>query len=490
MIFELIFVLSILFVGCALILITGLKGWPLLGVGFAAGIAVYIIVGTIQVITALPTTPVLTTGINFTVLVACCICYYISGRNISIKSIPAFIYLFIFIVASVLLSKVLSVTPDSFEYIAIGSLIESGNFSEASSSLLLTRLIAIPLIHAPANLIGNFYLRSITPLLAFSTLICLGWLSYEGFKNFSNDLRISYLFSSVAVFLLLTNNRFVFNAFYINGHMLTALYVLLLIGCGWLMIRNADVPVQTLMTLIILSIPVLIVSRPEASLFVTISLIPILISQQVSWVKRALILVVLGISILAWYGFLWIKFSGEGEAVPLSVIAMSGLGLAALMTTPILSWRRIDRLLRYSTVASESGLWLVLLVLAYRNPLPLRISISATIENVILDAGGWGVSLVLIGFIGIAVLIVTKLPDRLILRFPLTTFIPLSFILAYLREGAYRVGHGDSLNRMFLHILPLAVLFIVLSAASQHRSIPKELKRGWNKLVSVMKGSR
>jgi hypothetical protein len=48
-----------------------------------------------------------------------------------------------------------------------------------------------------------------------------------------------------------------------------------------------------------------------------------------------------------------------------------------------------------------------------------------------------------------------------------------ALLLAYLRdEGAYRVGQYDSLNRMFMQVVPLAVLYVVVVYATAGRTRP------------------
>ncbi|TVR86211.1 MAG: hypothetical protein EA416_15680, partial [Trueperaceae bacterium] len=42
-------------------------------------------------------------------------------------------------------------------------------------------------------------------------------------------------------------------------------------------------------------------------------------------------------------------------------------------------------------------------------------------------------------------------------------FLPQAFVIAYLRDAAYRVGGGDSLNRMLIQVVPLMVVFVVVS---------------------------
>jgi len=87
---------------------------------------------------------------------------------------------------------------------------------------------------------------------------------------------------------------------------------------------------------------------------------------------------------------------------------------------------------------------------------------------VVLGLGGWGVSMVVLAGLVAAAALLTNAPARIFIRFPLTSFVPVAFILAYLREDSYRVGITDSLNRMIFHILPVAVLFVASVATSPY----------------------
>ena len=71
----------------------------------------------------------------------------------------------------------------------------------------------------------------------------------------------------------------------------------------------------------------------------------------------------------------------------------------------------------------------------------------------------------------IGVILLTDAPYRLLLRFPLTASIPMFLLFAFLRGSPYRVGETDSLNRMLIHIVPLAILFVVSAAASKRWGI-------------------
>jgi hypothetical protein len=114
----------------------------------------------------------------------------------------------------------------------------------------------------------------------------------------------------------------------------------------------------------------------------------------------------------------------------------------------------------------EAALWLAVLGAAVWNPQLLLTSVGATGQNLFHGAGGWGYSLIIIGVLVFVCAFAVRERQLIFLRFPVTSFIPLGFLLAYLRDEAYRVGYGDSLNRMWIHILPLAVLFLVAALNS------------------------
>jgi hypothetical protein len=162
----------------------------------------------------------------------------------------------------------------------------------------------------------------------------------------------------------------------------------------------------------------------------------------------------------------------EGLSVPFSVIGLLLLGFAVLAGIPLLRWKGLVKRGTLVLWIAEGGLWLALLVLVVRQPDVLIDSLAATLDNAVFGAGAWGISLVT--FAGLmAIVMFIKVPGSSLLRFPLTTFIPFAFLLAYLREAAYRVGEGDSLNRMWIQVIPIAVLYLIAAIGVGHWRIPR-----------------
>jgi hypothetical protein len=93
---------------------------------------------------------------------------------------------------------------------------------------------------------------------------------------------------------------------------------------------------------------------------------------------------------------------------------------------------------------------------------------SAMFENAV-RSGQWGATL--IGLPALVVIAAFALRVRFptLWYVPVFGFVPLIYVMAYFRKP-YRVGWGDSANRMMTHILLLAVMFVALAATQRGRA--------------------
>jgi hypothetical protein len=464
---ELVSVAAVLLGGCALMRTVGIRGWALPPLGFLAGLCVQIVIGFVQVVTGLPTTPVLTLVLTVALPTAWWGARFVRGHDVRV-SIPHAVGCLAALAAVVVILRAANLVKwhtDSQRYLMAGRLLADDAYRSVMSTHDLTkRLIGLPLLHAPANLVDEYYLRSLTSLLAASTLAALVWFFLVGVRDGAggSDRRRVALFAVLGIVLLLSNNRYVFSFFYINAHLLVAALLLVIVGSGWLLAsERRTVPANALMLMQVLAIPALVVTRPEGQLMAGLALLPTVLSGQIPWRHRAIAVAALGISTAAWHGFMAWAHLQRGAEVPITVWGMVPAGAALLAGILVLRWRYVVAWPRQVLWAVEVSLWLALLALAVRQPDVLRDSIVATYQNLVLGSGRWGLSVVGLAGLVLAALVLFQVPGQQYLRFPLTTFIPVAFLLAYLREGAYRVGYGDSLARMTMHVVPLAVLYVI-----------------------------
>jgi hypothetical protein len=483
---EIITIIAMLVGGSALIRVVGVRGWALPFLGFITGLCTFIIFGMFQAITPLTSNPILTIALTAIVpLLIWGVCVRL-GKDVGISLRASIIVVIAFVLAVLLVreSNLVNWHTDSFRYIMTSSLIAGDNYDSVSVNLVTKRMLSVPLIHSPAHLVGEYYLRSVTPLLALSTLGTVAWMLWAGMKRKLNKKTLT-VFVIAGLLLLATTNRFVFHAFYINGHLLFGVLVLILAGSSWLLAMNKDVPRKALLTLMAIAIPALVVTRAEASLVAGLALLPLLLSNLVTFRHKAILLGVLGASMVVWQSFSTLIYIREGVDVHVYTYGLLIAGIGVLMAIPLLRWKQLTKHSEQLLWLTEGTLWLTVLLLNLKQPDLLLQSFKSIIQNVLLGSGSWGASFVLLSVLFMGVLLFARMPHQVYLRFAVTTFVPLALLLVLLQEGSYRAGNGDSLNRMWIQVIPLAVVYITAAMAiGQWRIKIDDVKHGVKRLVA------
>lgn len=467
MIVEIAAILAVLVGGVTLMRAVGFTGWALVPVSFLAGTGVYLLVGLVQVALPISTSPVITMVATAVIPAVVWAAMLARGKDVSlspryaaVSAVGAVAAVVIFRFANLLVWHV-----DSLVYLEMGALLAWGHFETDPSNYLLTaRMLGIPLIHAPASLTHDYYLRSAVPLLAVATLALLLWLFREGTRG-ALSRRSTLIIAALAVGLLVTSNRVIYHSFYLNGHLMAGAFVLMIAGTAWLMATRPALRVAPLMTIQLLAIPALVITRPEGAVLVALALLPMALHGAIPVRARSAALATLGASMVLWFGYVHLSLAGAGVESEWSTRGMIGIGalmgVAALVVraVPLVRNGLSHRRSRIALGAVEVLLWLALAAFTARDVGLLARSARSTLLNQV--QGSWGVTMV--GLAGLVLLAIVLLRNRdlTMLRFPITTFIPLVFLLAYLRDAAYRIGPTDSLNRMWIQVVPLAVFYVI-----------------------------
>lgn len=368
------------------------------------------------------------------------------------------------------LMSLVNVTPDSFSYLISASIIgRTGDLGLVDPTRLLERQWTLPALHSLAMLGDELYLRSLAPLLAVSGIVLLVW--FAG-RVLTLDMVPAGLGTAVVLLIaafVISTNRFVYHAFYVNGHMLFAVLALVAVGATLLRIRgDSEVGAGSARALVAISAAGLVPLRPEAPVVALLLVAPFLVARTVPSPDRAIVAGAVGAATAWWSGLLWQRHLVEDLPVPTAVSGLTVVGVATLLFAGILP--RLDRWsLETWLVPAHLLLWAALAAAAVRSPGVLAESTRATVENQ-LSEGLWGYSLIVLGALVVILLATRWWPAQYVVAFPLLSFVPLGALLALVREaGAYRVGPGDSLNRMLMHVLLVAALAVVAAAGSEPR---------------------
>jgi hypothetical protein len=460
----------------------GLRGWGVVPVGYLVGTSLLVLVVTFQATFALPTAPVV--SLSVTALMAG-LAWLVAlrrgwGLPIELPVAAAVVGALVPLIWLFRAANLARVTPDSFSLIMSGALLHRDRLDLAGPEFLEDWQVASGAIHGASHLNGELYLASASPLAALATVGALVWLVERALTSVDVARRTVVAVAFLAGAALLTTQRFLFHAFYLNRHVVIAGLVLVACVAGWGLVRGTIAPPTASFVLLATVLPGLVLGRAETPLVAGLVLLPVLVAGSVPRRQRAALAGILGGTVALWNGGLVGRYAGSDLPVSGSSVVMLLLGVAALGYAVLVArgTRTVDPLPRWVLLATEAALWLAVLAGAVVMPDVLSDSLANTVENVVLGEGGWGVTLPVIVLLVLLVAAATREGDRVQLRLPMTAFLPLALTLAYVRhEGglAYRVGTSDSLNRMLLHFLPLALFYVATTAcaAVRRRSGPR-----------------
>jgi hypothetical protein len=452
----------------------GLRGWALGPLGYIVGASGITVLATVAASFGLPISPALVHPIA---LAAAALVWVRSPsssrdrRNLLLSGALAFLLL-VPVVWVLRAARIARVTPDSYNLLMSGSLMHQGRLSEAPPLFLESWQVAMGALHGPANLQGELFLHSAMPLLALALLLALFWFVQQTLLGAGQTMGIAGATATLAAVLLLTTNRYLYNALYLNRHLMIATFLLVAAIASWGLVRRSVAAPPVLMVLLATALPALAITRAETPVLAGLVALPLL-THRVPRRQRVVALLAVGLPVVAWNTHLLARYAGT-EQSSLAATVMLLLGALALVAAALvaLGWQPADPLPRWLVPLAEVALWLALLGAAVREPPILIESLRNTALNVAFDHGGWGVTLVALAFSAAAVLVLTREGDRVLLRFPMTTFLPFALLLAYLRTDGglpYRDGVSDSLNRMLFHLVPLAIFYVATSASASLR---------------------
>ncbi len=354
-------------------------------------------------------------------------------------------------------------TVDSIRNLLTAEALErTGTLDAVHRGDLRMRQFFVPLLHTAGVIGGRGYAASATPLFALSGFVAAGWFAWEGLVAMATPRRWRISLLAAAAFLVLTTNRIVYHAFYVNGHMVFAVLIVILAGSVWLALGRGELRLLVPAALAVAATPVL---RPEAVITSAIFLIPAVTSHRIPVPYRWMMAAPYLAATVAWYG---VGYRPHAVATDLGLTGpiYGNLIVAAGVAAAI----AVSALPRIGAAAGRAAPWLTfaavafyLAVRALEDSDILEVALSATGANIAFD-GMWGVFWWVVPLFAVGAVLVARPPLSGIWAVPLLTYGVALFVFAYLRGGGYRTGTGDSGNRMLVHVTLVLVVYLVLAA--------------------------
>lgn len=314
----------------------------------------------------------------------------------------------------------------------------------------------LPLVQSAAGFLDEPYLFGFQPLLTFSLVGLLVGFVIMGWRV---ERRKAAMVAAVALVLVLAStDLFIFEAFYIHNNMPSAVYLLLMVGGLWLGEERDDLGLRLLGVIGLLGFAL---CRTEGPIFALLFLVPWLAETRLAPPIRLRLLAPYFAFILLWQvRTLTVIGTGSDIMNPARMGLMLAVQLGVVILLVIGRWRAGAVLVRLAPVLMLTAEGLLLLSLVIVHPIDMLASITAWVVN-LGDGGRWGATWLALGFAAILLDSRERLPNGEVLTFGIPAFLILLLDMGAARSP-YRIGWGDSGNRIMTHVLPLALLYVAL----------------------------
>ena len=301
------------------------------------------------------------------------------------------------------------------------------------------------------------YLSAITPFIFASLALGAIWLLIETTKSIPTR---AVVIAGIPLLLAIVTATVPLRAvFYINGHTLTALGMLLAAGVVVLAIKDSELTRQRLWV-IALGVFVTSTTRPEGIAMVALIVLPLLAQKWISRTQQRIIISSATVGLSIWLS-VYNSYIINETTLPWFVFSAIFIALGILPTLKIFDFLR-HRLVPLAFAA-------MILVIAASQIVfsdQLAKGNASQFENLVLGEGLWGylaiglvIAVIAIGLKG------TSQNYRQLLTISLLLVLG-TFIAKMIDGGQFgnptlgRIGWSDSLNRMWIHSFAILVITV------------------------------
>jgi len=362
-------------------------------------------------------------------------------------------------------------TPDTLLYLAHARLLRNNSALFLESADLAERGLGVSSYHSLASLFDNDLFAAMQLNIGVASCAVIFATSRYLIARV-HSARVATMAASFGTVFIAVTDRFMFSHQLVGQHGLVGLQ---LGATVMLAVSLHEIP-EHLRRIAIVGIALIAASvataRPEGVLSVAYLLFLFAISGLISLGDRSSDLPRLVVGLLVftfpWAAVLWLQ-GDRGQAAGTLTISCALL-VANPLRRRLSRFDEIERTPRRRLVTRSllafyfAGLFGACLLDPGRDLGLLTRSIGAITVNLV-TSGGWGLTMILFG-------VLIAVPDRnhnelqRLLKDALLGSAALLLGLAVVRGGEYRVGPGDSFNRILFHYMPVSGVLIALAVAS------------------------
>jgi len=364
---------------------------------------------------------------------------------------------------------------DSFKLIMLGQAWSvNGGISHELGAYLGSWGAFLPLIHSLAPAFNLDYLSAFQPIFAISGVLVWLLLIDRMLKQDQGGLFKRYLIALGFVSVLLSSYFFGFQFFYIHNSMTTSIFLVLMVVSWWLYSKDKE---NKYLYICIFSIVGFLIQRTETPLVIAVFLVSALsISSQSSKTEYNVVYGISGIVCL-WYLFLVMQLDGQSDILSWEK--------AVVLVLPIIFYSLILRfsekseyirerylpLLPYFMLSTAIVLLLVLFIYDFEH----MMKSSNSVFGNLFATGKWQSYWYFVVFALAMSLLYKNIKNESYWTIFICTYVILIIAISIARIP-YRIGWGDSANRMFTHLAPIITTYLLLKIGTSQLRFLEDAK--------------
>jgi len=432
--------------------------------GFLWGTLFWVVGGIFFKIVSIPYTPVsmiaffIILAVVFSIIHIKMNTWQLSRSELTYLLLMAIAFILVLVIASIFNLSIGS--TDSITNIFLGRRIAYEGLSEAFDYFLSTTGVYLPQLQSASIFLGDDYLYAAQPAFAYTFFLIYLYLSHQVIGNLFSDKRVALALTFLTGLVLFSTYYMVWQVFYIHNNMISAVYLFVAVSTFWLASIEDK---YSWMIFALLGLMGFSLARTEAPIFALIFLVIVISFDQFSYRIRLISILPYLFILILWYLYL---FRGMGEGTLILnpertlVIISSLVSFGILVVLSELRW--IKRFLLPILPKIMLGLLLLILVfMVFQKPEHMMDSLTAIIKNMI-ESGRWGITWIIISLLLVFSLAQPRVPKEELFFYGISSFFSLLLVISYF-HGPFRLGWGDSANRMLTHILPIIILYVLMT---------------------------
>ena len=354
-------------------------------------------------------------------------------------------------------------TNDSWALVAGGRTIALSTGLPAR--LLAEKGIFSYILHSAGSFWHFDYLYALYPMITLFLMLFFIYSLYAPFEKKRISLNRHLAYSGLAALFLLSTFFILMNSTYIHSNLLYGFYAFIAVFGLWKRLRG-DHSVWLVVSILALLSSVFI--RVEGPLVALIPVILLISTRELSLKDKRIYVLSVTLAVSAWFLKLFFVFSGfTGKKLnadrSLFVILIY---LLCLLGSWLSEKRGLARLRSYGPPAMLYALAFLWSYFIWTKGMSMKGGdliirrYGILLVNILRD-GGWGITWMALFFLFIAALFMARFPQESLFAYTILSF-GLLFNSLNLFRGGWRVGWGDSGNRMLVHIIFILGFYIFL----------------------------